>query len=192
MKIVILNGNPDLEHAAFDENLQELARLLQAQNHSVAHFNLKEMDIKNCTGCFDCWVKTPGRCPNKDESPQICSAYIGSDLAVFASPILMGYTSALLKRAQDKLIPLTHPYFKFVEGETHHRARYESYPLIALLLEKGEDADDEDVGIISDIYRRDAINLNTTFVSAWQLNRPLEEIANEINRIQRLPAGHAQ
>jgi multimeric flavodoxin WrbA len=192
MKILIVNGNPEIEHAAFDENLQELMRLLLAQDHSVTNLILKEMDIKNCTGCFDCWVKTPGRCPIQDESRQICEAYINSDLVLFASPILMGFTSALLKRVQERLIPLIHPYFKFVDGETHHFPRYNSYPLIALLLEKGQDSDEEDVEIISDIYRRAAINLTTTFVSAWQLNRPLEEIADEINRLQRLPAGNPQ
>lgn len=36
--------------------------------------------------------------------------------------------------------------------------RYEYYPLVALLLERGWDTDEEDLEIISDIYRQDAIN----------------------------------
>jgi multimeric flavodoxin WrbA len=189
MKIVFLNGNPESGRAVFNENLQALAGILRAHNHTVTNFTLSEMDIQSCIGCFGCWVKTPGRCSFPDDSPQICDAYITSDVVVFASPILMGFTSALLKRAQEKLIPLLHPYFRRVDGETHHRKRYTAYPALALMLEKGETADDEDVEIISDIYRRDAINLNQSLAAVWQTNRSMEDIADEINRLQRIPAG---
>lgn len=192
MKITILNGNPSVENATFDDHLQELAGLLRARHHTVTIFNLKEMDIKYCIGCFDCWVKTPGLCTTKDDSSEVCFAYIHSDLVLFASPILMGYTSALLKRAHEKMLPLVHPYFEFVEREIHHRSRYKAYPLMGLLLEKGADADDRVVEIITNIYRRDAINLKTSFTFTWQLSQPIKETADEIDRLQRLPAGRAQ
>jgi hypothetical protein len=70
----------------------------------------------------------------------------------------MGFTSALLKKTHEKLLPLVHPYLEFVQNEVRHLARYEKYPLMALLLEKGNDTDEEDIKIISDLYRRDAIN----------------------------------
>ena len=41
---------------------------------------------------------------------------------------------ALLKRAADQMIPLVHPYIVIEGGEMHHRARYERYPLMGLLL----------------------------------------------------------
>jgi multimeric flavodoxin WrbA len=192
MKITILNGNASVENAAFDYYLQELAVLLRSRHHKVTIFDLKEMDIRYCIGCFDCWVKTPGLCTTKDDSSEVCFAYIHSDLVLFASPILMGYTSALLKKAHERLLPLMHPYFEFVEREIHHRSRYKAYPLIGLLLEREPDADESVVEIITNIYRRDAINLKTSFTSTWQLSQPIKETADEIDRLQRLPAGRAQ
>jgi len=102
---------------------------------------------------------------------------------LFASPVIMGFTSALLKKAQDKLIPLIHPYFEIVQNEVHHLSRYDKYPLMGLLLEKGKDADEEDIKIISDIYRRDAISFKTSFCFTRLTDDAVEEVANEINRI---------
>lgn len=119
----------------------------------------------------------------KDGSRDICREYINSDFVMFASPVIMGFTSALLKKAHDKLIPLIHPYFEIVRNEVHHLPRYSKYPMMGLLLEKHKDTDEKDIKIISDIYRRDAINFKTSFCFAKLTSDPVEEVANEINSI---------
>jgi len=183
MKITVLNGNPDASNDVFDSYLKNLSDLLESAGHIVTVFQLREMDIRYCVGCFNCWVKTPGECIATDASRDICHEYINSDFLVFASPIIMGFTSALLKKAHDKLLPLLLPYFEMVQNEFHHSSRYEKYPLMGLLLEKGEDNDEEDIKIISDIYRRNAINLKTSFCFTKLTDDSIEEVANEINRI---------
>ena len=120
MKITILNGNPYADHVAFDNYIRDLSQHLELHYHTVNVFNLKEMDIKHCVGCFSCWVKTPGKCITKDNSDGICRAYINSDLILFASPVIMGFTSALLKKTHEKLLPLVHPYLEFVQTEVRH------------------------------------------------------------------------
>ena len=183
MKITILNGNPDAQNHVFDDYLKRLSDVLLSYNHSVTTLHLREMDIRQCIGCWGCWVKTPGVCIVKDDSYDVCREYINSDLVVFTSPVIMGYTSALLKKAQEKLLPLVLPYFEMVQNEVHHLARYDKYPLMGLLLEKSKDTDEEDIKIISDIYRRDAINVKTSFCFTRLTSDPVEEVANEINSI---------
>jgi len=183
MKITVLNGNPDARNNAFEGYLKELSDALMSDNHLVTILSLREMDIRYCIGCWGCWVKTPGKCIVADGSYDVCREYINSDLALFASPIIMGFTSALLKKAHDKLIPLILPYFEIVQNEFHHLSRYDKYPVIGLLLEKGKDADEEDIKIISDIYRRDAINFKTSFCFTKLTSDPLEEVTSEINRL---------
>lgn len=183
MKITILNGNPNPDNVAFDNYLRELSHHLELRQHAVNVFNLREMEIKYCVGCFSCWVKTPGECITKDESGDICRAYINSRLVLFGSPVIMGFTSALLKKAHEKLLPLVHPYLEFVQSEVRHLSRYEEYPLMALLLEKGNDTDEEDIKIISDIYRRDAINFKTQFCFTKLTSDPLEKVADEIDSV---------
>jgi multimeric flavodoxin WrbA len=181
MQVTILNGNPDASNTLFDDYLKKLSGTLSSDHNEITTFTLRDMDLKYCRGCWGCWVKTPGECVVKDNTREIRRQFIHSDLALFASPVIMGFTSALLKRAHERLLPLIHPYFELVDGEVRHLARYDKYPLMALLLEKGEDVDEEDIKIISDIYRRDAINFKTSFCFTRFTSDPIEEVANEIN-----------
>ncbi len=182
MRIAILNGNP-FGDIAFDTYVKSLVDLLKNSHHQVNVFTLRGLDLKYCIGCFGCWVKTPGLCVISDESSLVCRAYINSDLVIFASPIIMGFTSALLKKVHDKLLPLLHPYLDIVQNEFHHAARYDRYPSFGLLLKKGKDTDDEDLEIISAIYRRNAINLRTSLLFVKLMEDSPERIVYEINSL---------
>jgi multimeric flavodoxin WrbA len=181
MKVTILNGNPSPENAAFDGYLRGLVDALKAGQHVVTLLPLRDMDIKYCTSCWGCWVKTPGECVAKDDSAEVCRAVINADLVLHASPVIMGFYSALLKKTTDKLIPLIHPYAAVDQGEAHHRARYRRYPLLGLLLQKGDD--DEDIAIIPQIYSRTALNFKSTVALAKLTSDPIEEVAREIDRL---------
>ncbi len=184
MRITILNGNPDADNIQFDDYLKDLSDRLVAGGQESTVLQLRDMDVKYCTGCFDCWVKTPGECKVADDSHDICREYINSDLVLFASPVIMGFTSALLKKANDKLCPLILHSTEFDQGEIHHVARYDKYPATGLLLEKSDDTDNEDVRIITNIYKRNAINLKTSLRFTKFVSDPIQEVTNEIDRIQ--------
>ena len=183
MKITILNGNPHTSKITFDGYLKNLSEELTSDGHAVTGFVLREMDIKYCIGCFGCWVKTPGECIVPDESRDVRRAAIHSDLVLWASPVIMGFYSALLKKVTDKFLPLLHPYTVVDQGEAHHLARYDKYPLVGLLLEKGADTDDEDIKMISDIHRRTALNFKSTLSFAKLTQALIEEVAREINSL---------
>ena len=180
MRITILNGSPD--SGELDHYLKELVTVLQEQ-HEVTVFDLRDMDIKYCTGCFGCWVKKPGECVVTDESGDVRRAMIHSDLVLFSSPLKMGFVSALLKKTMDKMIPLIHPYFEVVQDEAHHRGRYEHYPLVGLLLDKGADGDDEDVAITTDIISRMALNMKSRLAFARLTQDSIEEVAHAADSI---------
>ena len=101
MKITILNGAP--EPAFFDRYLAQLKSALEAKGHAVTQFNLRDLSLRYCIGCWGCWVKTPGQCISRDASIEIDKAVIRSDFTLWAAPLKMGFPSALLKMALDKL-----------------------------------------------------------------------------------------
>ncbi|MEZ4837418.1 MAG: hypothetical protein R2873_36380 [Caldilineaceae bacterium] len=107
---------------SFDGYLAQLTQALSAEDNAVNHLILRELDLRYCIGYFGCWVKTPGTCANKGASAQICAAEMQSDFVLWASPLIMGFPSALLKQAMDKSIPLVHPYFVVEHGEAHRIA----------------------------------------------------------------------
>ena len=182
MKITIFNGNPNPENIAFDSYIVKLGSLLK-KNHTASVFTIRDLDIKPCAGCWGCWVKTPGKCVAQDDSHKICREAINSDLLLFASPLIMGFTSAVLKRAQDKMIPLVHPYITLVNDECHHIRRYDHYPKLSLLLERTDFDTDQDIQVVTDIYSRMAINMKTEFLSTLFTSVPVEVIAHEIDNL---------
>jgi multimeric flavodoxin WrbA len=183
MKITILNGSPDHKDEPLDIYLASLGSKLIEKGHSVSELVLRDMDIRYCTGCFDCWVKTPGECKVKDDSYEVCRAAINSDLLVFASPVIMGFTSVPLKKAMDKLIPLVHPYTIFVQGEVHHHKRYKKYPKIGLIMQTSPTCDEEDLDIVRCAFQRLALNFRSKLVFSAVSEQPVEEVCGEINHL---------
>ena len=183
MRILILDGNPDEQDDGFNEYLAELESQLKARGHRVTRQTLREMQIRSCTGCWGCWVKTPGKCVFADDSYQVCREYIHADLVLMVSPVLMGFTSAVLKKTQDRLIPLLHPYFDSAQGEHHHRKRYESYPQLGVLLKASPHTDEEDLTIIQNIFSRFALNFKTELVFSGRFDADVKEVAHAIDRL---------
>lgn len=182
MKIVMLNGNPHPEEKGFDDRLALLAGRLGASGHLVSDFTLRELKIRQCVGCFGCWVKSPGLCMFKDDQEAILRAYLTADLVLMASPLIMGFTSALLKRFCDRIIPVALPYIDGSSGECRHYPRYEHTPLLGVLYAPEADTDDEELEIVADLWHRLARNGNSHIAFFRSLDDPAEEVCYEINR----------
>jgi multimeric flavodoxin WrbA len=179
MKITILNGNPGA--SPFDTYLTELSATLRAAGHRLTQFDLRELSLRYCIGCWGCWVKTPGQCSNGDAtSLAMDQAVINADFVLWAAPLKMGFPSSLLKMALDKHLPLIHPYMQVDQGEAHHRKRYAHYPRLGLLLEKESSTDACDLQIVTDICCRTALNFKTRLEFSLTSETPVSEIAGRI------------
>lgn len=84
--------------------------------------------ITACIGCWNCWLKTPGRCVMKDQMAESYPNYINSDTVILLMDTAQGFISHKAKAFLDRTIPLYHPYIKMVDGECHHVTRYKCYP----------------------------------------------------------------
>jgi len=178
--ISILNGTPSNGNVSINSYLANFKNALSPYNINVEIFNLRDLNIIPCAGCWGCWVKNPGECAFKDDTKIIRKKVINSDWLIFASPLIMGFTSAVLKKTQDKLIPLLLPYVKLVNDECHHYKRYNSYPNIGLIYETESDTDEEDIRIITDIYKRFALNFKSELKFIKSIDESFEPTINEI------------
>ncbi len=180
MRIVLLDGTPGGADSSLQSFLAGLTGPLTAGGHQATALRLGSIRIQRCTGCWGCWVKTPGRCVIADEMERVLEAAINCELLVFASPLLMGMTSALLKRATDRLLPLLSPSIRIVDGACRHAGRYESYPRLALLVEPERDTDGEDLEIVEGIYRELAIDFKSKLVFTGTTDLSAEEVADAL------------
>jgi len=179
MRITILNGEPD-PATAFEAYQRLIAGRMSAGGHTVEKIDLRDLDLKGCSGCFNCWVRTPGECSKRDASADICRSAIASDLLLLAAPMVMGFTSALLKGAVEQMLPILHPYFVVEGGEIHHRARYAHYPRLGLLVGAGPDTDAEDIEITTTMWARMARDMKSRLAFAAVADRAAEEVADEL------------
>jgi len=179
MRITILNGEPD-PGSDFQAYLGQLAAELAATGHGVTTLDLRDLHLAGCSGCWGCWVKTPGECAKGDDSARIARTVLAGDLVLLASRVTLGFTSVLLKRAADQMIPLVHPYFVLEGGEVHHRRRYAAYPGFALLLAPGPGCDAEDLELSRTLWLRTARNLKFAPVFTAVADRPAQELAHAL------------
>lgn len=95
---------------------------------SVHTVDLSENAIKACTGCWSCWLKTPGMCVFNDPMAQSYPHYVNSEMIVIAIDTAQGFINHVAKAFFDRSIVHFHPYIELVSNECHHVARYQRYP----------------------------------------------------------------
>jgi len=119
---LILDGSREDDREAKVARESILTELEKAGIKSSCYV-LRDQEIASCTGCFNCWTKTPGVCAINDVQRQIDNDMAKSDILVLITPVTFGGYSSTLKKGMDRLIPILLPYFQKVNGETHHPIR---------------------------------------------------------------------
>jgi len=135
-----------------------LTSQLSARGYDVAREDLTALEIPQCNGDFGCWVVTPGVCVQPGRHRDIASELIQSDLLACLTPVTFGGYSSALKRQLDHCIPLISPRFAQLEGETHHRPRYERFPCV-LAVGLAERDDEAARQVFERLVRRNALNM---------------------------------
>lgn len=181
MKALILNGS-----LKEDESLEAVNKIIKEilceKNYEFESILLHEKKIGECIGCFGCWTKTPGICVIDDYGRILTEKIINSDIVVYLTPVIYGGYSSELKKALDRIIPLLLPFFKKVNGEIHHKERYEMYPNI-IVLGMMHDEDDEMKKIFNRLIKRNSLNWYNSFTGGTIQNNSEEEIRYELNNI---------
>jgi len=182
LNLLVLNGMDNKKAGLYGitqkiiNGLEELAVLKT--------INLGDTDIAPCLGCFGCWLKTPGICVINDYGREIAKEFINSDLIIFLTPVTFGGFSSILKKVVDRLIPNVLPHFQKIDGEIHHKPRYDKHPVIVAvgLLEEDDRKSRE---IFSSLLKRISINMFSPKHRAFFLsqNRSAEELSEDINNI---------
>lgn len=89
---------------------------------------------RDCTGCFGCWVRTPGRCVLPDSLCDLPSLVARTDELWLFSTNAFGGLSPLVKRALERSIGYLHPGFRVTGGALHHRLRSDRAPSLRVWL----------------------------------------------------------
>lgn len=121
---------------------------------------LGNRSIKSCIGCWNCWVKTPGKCVMQDQMAESYADYVNSDTVILLMDTNQGFISHQAKAFFDRTIPHYHPYIKMVDGEFHHVARYKRYPDMVFCFDR-EGLSDQEEQVIEDYLYRTAYHFQS-------------------------------
>jgi multimeric flavodoxin WrbA len=134
MHIIAFNSSPrDNETSKTELILQKFLEGARRAGASTETIYLRQYKIKDCLGCFSCWVKDLGRCVQKDDMAELLfENYLKADIAVLATPIYYMTMNARMKAFIDRTLPLMDPLAE-VGPEGGHPYRYEKVPKVVAL-----------------------------------------------------------
>ncbi len=138
MKILAIQGSPRMKKGYTDKCLQTFLAGAKEAGAEVETAYLSKMNIKYCTGCFNCWLVTPGRCiyRDKDDMHGLLQKWRGVDVMIWATPVYIDGVSAQLKTMMDRMLPGALPYIDDTgeEGHSQHPSRRKAKEKKKLLL----------------------------------------------------------
>jgi multimeric flavodoxin WrbA len=111
--------------------LKALVHDLNEQDFTLLRIAENDFEVINankpfapCTGCFHCWLKTPGICKINDGLKNIGSLLGNSEEIVLISKNCYGGYSEPVKKVIDRSISTSLPFFTYRSGKMRHRRRY--------------------------------------------------------------------
>ena len=153
MKTLILDGSHEN-----DPQAAALHAALQKHLPDAETINLREQKIGSCAGDFFCWVRSPGMCNIDDDNRLIAAKIVQSDLIVYLTPVIFGGYSSELKRMVDHQIQNISPFFASINGEIHHKPRYQRYPDV-LTIGWMDEPNPQAEAVFRHLVHRNAINM---------------------------------
>ncbi|MDR2132537.1 MAG: flavodoxin family protein [Clostridiales Family XIII bacterium] len=116
--------------------------------------------VHRCVGCFGCWIKTPGRCVIGDRGSEFAALLSRCGEFVVLSRMVFGGLSPDAKAVLDRSIGFLLPFFRSVNGETHHAHRVENPPDLRYVL-YGNDITDTEKETAKKLVAANSLNLGS-------------------------------
>ncbi|HIS69826.1 MAG TPA: flavodoxin family protein [Candidatus Gallacutalibacter stercoravium] len=117
-------------------------------DQAFRYVDLSALSIANCTGCFGCWVKTPGKCVIRDDATKVYPLIAQSDRLIYVSRICYGSYDTVMKTMLERAIPIQQAFIRLYQGETHHEQR-DVVEKDAVVIAYGADSEEE-----QEVFRR--------------------------------------
>lgn len=123
MKVLAINSSPRMERGNTALILEPFLEGLREDGAEVELFYTRKLNIDPCMGCFSCWVKTPGKCIQKDDMDMLLPKMGQADVLVLATPVYCDGITGPLKNLMDRSIPLALPTFELRQSHCRHPSR---------------------------------------------------------------------
>lgn len=141
--------------------------------------HLSSLNIRQCVGCFSCWVKTPGKCVIRDDAIHIYPLIAKSENLILVSQIVFGGFDTVMKKMLERALPIQQPFMRIHHGEIHHIQRNVADKKATILI-YGQYSEEEKQ-IFKRLIKRNQYNLNfdtaqVLFVEESMLEKTIQKV----------------
>ena len=123
MKVVAINSSPNMDKGNTALILGPFLEGMGEAGADVELFYTRKMKINPCQGEFNCWLKTPGKCFQKDDMQMLLPKLTEADVLVLATTLYVDGVTGPMKNLLDRIIPLAQPFFELRDGHCRHPGR---------------------------------------------------------------------
>ncbi|MCX7920494.1 MAG: flavodoxin family protein [Clostridia bacterium] len=155
MRVLAFNGSPRMKRSNTEKILTPFLDGIRSAGAEVELVYLRRLKIQPCTGCFNCWFRTPGICAIKDDIQNLREKLLEADIVIFATPVYLFSSSGYMKILMERLLfPLTMPEFLLVNDRVYHPIRYQDRKWKSILIANGAFDGDDVFKPLIDMYER--------------------------------------
>ena len=126
--------------------------------NNLKWIDLSSLKIANCTGCFGCWTRTPGKCMIRDDAVKVYPIIAKSDTLLYVSRVKYGGYDTVMKTMLERAIPIQKAFIRILNDETHHVQR-DVVPKKATIIAYGNISNEEQE-LFKSLVARNAYNMN--------------------------------
>jgi len=125
MRVLAINGSPNMDKGNTAQILNPFLDGMSEAGAEVELLYTRKLKINPCYGEYDCWLKTPGKCFQKDDMETVLPKIGQADVLVLATPLYVDGMTGPLKNLMDRMIPGGHPFIEIRDGHCRHPGRGE-------------------------------------------------------------------
>jgi multimeric flavodoxin WrbA len=165
MRITAFNGSPKAERGNTHVIVDAFLAGARAAGADTENVFLAKKTIAPCIACYSCWMKTPGKCSQRDDMDELLEKAIASDVVVFATPVYVDNVTGITKNFMDRLIALGDAHWERDEnGECRHLMRNPKPAKIAVISNCGFPQQSH-FQVLRLYYRRVARNIHAELIA---------------------------
>jgi len=123
MKVLAINSSPKMDKSNTALILDPFLEGMKEAGAEVELFYTRKLNINPCTGEFNCWLKTPGKCYQNDDMNILYPKIDEADVIVFATPVYVDGVTGPMKNLIDRMLPRVEPFFEMRDDHCRHPVR---------------------------------------------------------------------
>jgi len=116
MKVLAFNASPKMGKGNTALILNPFLEGMREAGAEVELFYTRKLKINPCQGELNCWLKTPGKCFQKDDMQMLLPKLREADIQVFATPVYYVGMPGPMKNLIDRMNPLWEPFLELYDG----------------------------------------------------------------------------